>query len=67
MEALKIVDSYRQELSNKTIIICTYYELPNMNEVDCIDIIYQSEYPQFDVVNVTTGDEPLSGSTENYL
>jgi len=67
MEALKIIKSYEQELTDNNIVIVSYYEVPNYNEVECIDIFYQSQYPQFEVIEVSTTPYPTppSGSTEN--
>lgn len=51
MEKLKIIDSYRQELTTNGIVICTYLDMQD-NEVDCIDLIYQEQYPQFELIEV---------------
>ena len=51
MEKLKIIDSYREELTTNGIVICTYIDLQG-NEVDCIDLVHQAEYPTFEVIDV---------------
>lgn len=51
MEKLKIIYSYREELTTKGIVICTYIDLQD-NEVDCIDLIYEEEYPNFEIIEV---------------
>ena len=48
---LKIIESYRQELNNKGIVICTYLDLQD-NEIDCINIQYQEEYPMFEITSI---------------
>lgn len=48
---LKIIESYRLELTTNGIVICTYIDLQD-NEVDCIDLVHQNEYPQFELIEV---------------
>ena len=50
MQALKIIESYREQLTADNIVICTY--ITTEGEADCIDMMYQPEYPQFEVVDV---------------
>jgi hypothetical protein len=51
MQALKIIESYRAQLTADNIVICTYLT-EQYGECDCIDISYEAEYPQFEVVDV---------------
>lgn len=51
MEKLKIIESYKNELTQEGIVICTY-GLVGGGEADCIDMNYQTEYPTFEVVQV---------------
>jgi hypothetical protein len=46
---LKITEDIRQQLTDKGIVICTYV-LENDTEADCIDTIYQNDYPFLEVV-----------------
>ena len=48
---LKITEEIRQELTDKSIIICTHI-LADETEVDCIDIFYQDQYPTLELVQV---------------
>jgi hypothetical protein len=50
MQALKIIESYREQLTADNIVICTY--ITTQGEADCIDMMYQPDYPQFEVVDV---------------
>lgn len=53
MEALKIIESYRQELTDNNIVICDYYLIDEPTTmVSCIDMFYISKYPEFEIVNV---------------
>lgn len=52
MIVLKVIDSYREELNQKCIVICTYKLLSDNSEVDCITLDYKNEYPQFEMVEV---------------
>jgi hypothetical protein len=58
MVALKVIDSYREELNTKCIVICTYKTLTNV-DVDCIDYSYFELYPEFEVVEVQEKDLSL--------
>jgi hypothetical protein len=55
---LKIIDSYRQELTSKGIVICTYKDLQG-NEVDCIDTAHANEYPDFELIEVQEDEEVI--------
>ena len=55
MLALKVIDSYREELNSKCIVICTYKTLYDV-DVDCIDYSYIDLYPEFEVVEVQEKD-----------
>jgi len=57
MLVLKIEENKRQELTDNGIVICTYIRVDNDQEVDAIDMQYQSEYPSFEVVEVKNGNE----------
>jgi hypothetical protein len=48
---LKITEEIRQELTEKSIIICTHI-LADETEVDCIDMFYQDQYPDLEIVEV---------------
>lgn len=52
MEKLKIIDSYRDSLTQNDIVICTYFLSSDNSEVDCIEIEYQADYPMFEIVIV---------------
>jgi hypothetical protein len=72
MKALEIIESYTTELTEKNIVICSYLlqQDPSI-VVDCIDISYEEEYPQFNIVDVIVEDiysrEIYSGDTEGYV
>jgi hypothetical protein len=55
---LKIIDSYRQELTANGIVICTYKDLQG-NEVDCIDTVHANEYPNFELIEVQQNNEDI--------
>jgi len=55
---LKIIESYRQELTSKGIVICTYVDLQG-NEVDCIDTVHANEYPNFELIEVQENNEDI--------
>jgi hypothetical protein len=44
-QALKIIESYRQSLTDANIVICT--AITDEGEVDVIDILYRDAYPEF--------------------
>ena len=75
MEALKIIESYTEELTEKGIVICSFLlEDDPTIVVNCIDISHYTEYPQFEIVRVIDeieenifGELKLSGSTEGYV
>ena len=48
---LKIIESYREELTTKGIVVCTYLDMQN-NDVDCINLIYEEEYQNFEIIEV---------------
>lgn len=50
-KALKIIESYRQLLTEIGIVICTVIT-EEYEECDCIDIEHQNQYPQFEVITV---------------
>ena len=56
MEKLKIIESYREELTTNGIVICTYKDIQD-NEVDCIDLTYQNDYPTFEITEVKESTE----------
>ena len=56
MEKLKVIESYRQELTTKGIVICTHKDLQS-NEVDCIDTVHANEYPNFELIEVQENNE----------
>jgi|AntRauMFilla1563_2_1112583.scaffolds.fasta_scaffold00841_5 hypothetical protein len=51
MQKLKIIESYRNGLNQRGIVICTY-KLVEGGEADCIELEYSEEYPTFDIVQV---------------
>ena len=55
---LKIIDSYRQELTSKGIVICTYLDMQG-NEVDCIDTVHANKYPNFELIEVQENNEDI--------
>jgi hypothetical protein len=55
---LKIIESYRQELTTNGIVICTYKDLQG-NEVDCIDTVHANEYPNFELIEVQENEEVI--------
>jgi len=57
MLVLKIEENKRQELTENGIVICTYIRVDNDQEVDAIDMNYQSEYPSFEEVEVKNGGD----------
>jgi len=65
MEALKIIESYVEELNSKNIVICSYELLNDPSViVECIDMMYQEQYPEFEVVEIVGS---ITGTTENYV
>lgn len=52
MLALKVTENLRDQLSSNNIVICTYIDSIDNNEVDCVDISYQSEYPELELITV---------------
>tara|TARA_R110000850_G_scaffold247387_1_gene372293 strand:+ start:2087 stop:2251 length:165 start_codon:yes stop_codon:yes gene_type:complete len=52
MEKLKIIESYRESLTQNGIVICTYILTSDNSEVDCIDMEYESQFPMFEIVIV---------------
>ena len=58
MGKLKIIESYRQELTTNGIVICTYIDLQG-NEVDCIDTVHANEYPNFELIEVQQNNEDI--------
>jgi hypothetical protein len=52
MEKLKIIESYRESLTQNGIVICTYILTSDNSEVDCIDMEYDSKFPMFEIVTV---------------
>jgi hypothetical protein len=57
MEKLKIIESYREPLTQNKIVICTYLSSSDNSEVDCIEIEYQAYYPMFEIVIVKESEE----------
>lgn len=49
MPRLKIIEDIREELTSSGIVICTYKDLQG-NEFDGIDMLYQAQYPDLEVV-----------------
>ncbi len=47
-QAHKIIESYRQSLTDANIVICT--AITDNGEVDVIDISYRNDYPEFEEV-----------------
>jgi len=52
MLMLKITENLRGQLTSDNVVICTYIDSIDNNEVDCIDISYQSEYPELELITV---------------
>ena len=68
MEALKIINSYTEQLTQEGIVITSYYEIPSLDFVDCIPTEYQTQYPTFELIEVSTEPYPeITGYTENNL
>ena len=57
MEKLKIIESYRESLTQNKIVICTYILSSDNSEVDCIEMEYQEDYPMFEIVIVKENQE----------
>jgi len=49
-KALKIIESYRQSLTQAGVVICTAVT-EDYEEFDVIDYEWKDTYPQFEVVN----------------
>jgi len=51
MQKLKITENLRQDLIESQVVVCTYLDLDN-NEIDCIDMVHQDDYPELELVEV---------------
>jgi len=51
MQKLKITENLRQNLNESLVVVCTYLDLEN-NEIDCIDMVHQEDYPELEIVEV---------------
>jgi hypothetical protein len=65
MQALKITEIYREPLTQANIVICTY--MTTQGEVDCIDLSYQAQYPDFEVVTLVDTETDLDDLIASYL
>jgi hypothetical protein len=54
-KALKIIESYRQLLTENGIVICTVITV-DQGEQDVIDYIYHDEYSEFEIVDCYYGE-----------
>lgn len=70
MQKLQITEDLRKELQDKCIVVCTH-TLSDGTEIDCIEIDYQSQYPQLNIVEVFSskaiiGDNVIKAPTTKF-
>jgi uncharacterized protein (DUF302 family) len=58
---LKIIEELTSELTQNGIVICTYTDSVTKNDVNCIDLQYEEEYPFLEKINVLEYNENQDG------